>query len=260
MMIKQNITETIAINIEGEVDPYYFTVLKDRYEKVPTEYQDAKTLFEMYAEKMVMVPLSKEESEQGGISRYEPANKKIWIDVQKDIYAIESGGIFFHEFAHMVVDLNHMYEKVVPVGRFKEFSEALIAEASDYIGKWEKQASELAEKYRVAPERREKFIYNKTMELMKKDILESNSYFFPYGSLSDILDGGSHDKYQISQGHCPEDGHAYWKLPYHLPDETFADIFRCQILGLKEEITKIKKIFSKSYEMYNTILKSIINK
>ena len=172
MMIKQNITETIAINIEGEVDLYYFTVLKDRYEKVPTEYQDAKTLFE----------------------------------------------------------------------RFKEFSEVLIAEASDYIGKWEKKASELAEKYRVAPERREKFIYNKTMELMKKDILENNSYFFPYGSLSDILDGGSHDKYQISQGHCPEDGHAYWELPYHLPDEAFADIF------------------SKSYEMYNAILKSIINK
>ena len=110
----------------------------------------------------------------------------------------------------------------------------------------------------VSRKDRKAYLDSKIEELMKEDMLGYQSFTFAYDNLSDIVDGCTHDRFQLGCGHDPVDGVSYWDYPSHLPDEAFANIFRCKVLGLTQEYELIRRIFPKSCEIYEKIVRKTL--
>ena len=52
---------------------------------------------------------------------------------------------------------------------------------------------------------------------------------------------------------------SYWQYKINLPNEAFANIFCCKVLGLEEELAAMKRIFPESYQLYEEMVANIIS-
>lgn len=89
---------------------------------------------------------------------------------------------------------------------------------------------------------------------IEKEIKSTIGGAMAYANLSDILEGATNGKISCGIGH----GKSYWKSDdYKLATETFAEMTSATITN-NESLETIKRYLPKSYNMYNDILKDML--
>jgi DNA-binding ferritin-like protein (Dps family) len=230
---------------EGFSDEYQ-ELLQQIYFDVPTEYEDARRLYDKYSRDLVVVDFDENSPFHSG--------GELHISTEKDLNNPRGNGTtFYHEYGHFIVYNEGWVDGSECKGDFKEFEDSLRREINAYCNGYEEYYRNEGISKGYSGARLDKYIENETKNAIKLDINGSeNEYYHVNNGLSDIIDGVSNDKYQPSYGH--PDG--YWEEnPSRVANEAFAQFFSAQMTGDTAEIEKMKELMPETYEIYTEMIK-----
>lgn len=224
----------------------YQELLQQIYLDVPSEYEDAKRLYDKYSKDLIVVDFNED-------SPYH--NKgELHISTEKDLNNNRGNGTtFYHEYGHFIVYNQDWVKGDECKGDFKEFEESLKKEIGEYCEKYEEYYRNEGINKGYSDAQLDKYIENETDKAIKQDINgDKNENYHVNNGLSDIIDGVSNDKYQPSYGH--PDG--YWEEnPSRVANEAFAQFFSAQMTGDEAEIQKMKELMPETYKIYSEMIK-----
>lgn len=231
----------------------YKDVLYELYDDVPLEYNDARLLYDKYAEDVVVETFNSVD-DKGDSAPYH-LNGKLYLNSTADLNNPRGDGTtYYHEFGHFIVYKEGWIVDGKEQGKFAEFEESLREEVTAYICAIEQKYEEEGLALGYTGEDLNDYILDNTENEICEDINgASNEYFHVNNGLSDIIDGVSNNKYQASYGHGYEDDGitSYWEYDStRVPNEAFAQFFSAQMTGDTVEIEKMKEIMPKTYEIY----------
>lgn len=228
----------------------YQELLQQIYLDVPSEYEDARKLYDKYSRELIVADFNEDNPYHSG--------GELHISTEKDLNnARGDGTTFYHEYGHFIVYNEDWVGGSECKGDFKEFETSLRKEISQYIDKYEEYYRNEGIDKGYSDTQLDKYIERETDNAIKQDIIGSNKEYSDVNNgLSDIIDGVSNDKYQPSYGH--PDG--YWeKNPSRVANEAFAQIFSAQMTGDTTEIEKMKEIMPETYKIYTEMIKKAAN-
>lgn len=231
----------------------YRNILQQIYDDVPSEYSDARKLYDKYSSEVVVIDFNS--TDQNGKPTAYHSNGELHINTNEDINNMRGAGTtYYHEYGHFIVEQEGWVAGNVTKEEFKEFERSLRDEISAYINTYEEKYRQEGIDKKISGTKLERYIEDKTRKAISEDICgKNNEYCHINNGISDIIDGVSNDKYQPGYGHS--DG--YWKANQsRVPNEAFAQIFSAQMTGDEIELEKMKKIMPETYKLYCEMIKN----
>lgn len=228
----------------------YQKLLQQIYLDVPSEYEDARKLYDKYSRNLIVADFNEDSPYHSG--------GELHISTEKDLNnARGNGTTFFHEYGHFIVYNQDWVKGSECKDDFKEFETSLRKEISQYCDKYEEYYRNEGISKGYSGAQLDKYIENETDKAIEQDINGSkNEYYNVNNGLSDIIDGVSNNKYQPSYGHS--DG--YWdENPSRVANEAFAQFFSAQMTGDTTEIEKMKELMPETYKIYTEMIKKAAN-